>query len=239
MSNIFEDVLKDVGAVEKELLGPNYEYWKQINSPSEMGMSGNGDLQTLANDIGGLVNYVELLVTGQGTASKTGGPLGNKFFLKTGGKCNSNPSGDAILQDRFIYINHVPDGNIPFVSSAMGTNFTEFEGLIPGTMSNLNTLNPFGIMQAFMAGTNPPCQEITLQTIDHDNNSGTQTQYVTTVDIKNQNLVSLQQGFANINESDDGTMISLPDDIIMQGYLACLGVVGLYVLYYLMIKRMK
>jgi len=238
MSNIFQDVLKDVGAVEQELLGHNYEYWKQINSPAEMGMSDNGDLQTLANDIGGLVNYVELLVTGQSPASKTGGPLGNKFFLKTGGKCNSNPdsSGEAVLQDRYIYVNHVPDGNIPFISSAMGTNFTDFEGLIPGAMSDLNTLNPFGIMQAFMAGTNPPCQEITLQTIDVNNNSGTETHYVTTVDINNQKLVGLKQGFTNIHGDD--AEIKLPDDIIMQLYLACLGIVGIYILYCLM-KRNK
>jgi hypothetical protein len=41
----------------------------------------------MANNIDGLIQYVQVLVTGGG-ASTTGGPLGNKFFLQTGGKCS-------------------------------------------------------------------------------------------------------------------------------------------------------
>ena len=83
MSNIFQEVLADAGAVEERLLGPNYEYWKQIKTPPELGMTSDGTLGALGKDIDGLVQYVEVLVTGQG-ASKTGRPLGNKFFLPTG-----------------------------------------------------------------------------------------------------------------------------------------------------------
>ena len=37
--NFFEKALNDVDSLENDLLGPDYAYYKQINSPSEMGMS--------------------------------------------------------------------------------------------------------------------------------------------------------------------------------------------------------
>ena len=87
MSNFFEEVLDDAKNVEEKILGPDYEYWKQIKSPGQMGMSTKGTISTIAKDVGGLINYVELLVTGTGGASKTGKPLGDKFFLKTAATC--------------------------------------------------------------------------------------------------------------------------------------------------------
>ena len=49
-------------------------------------------------------------------------------------------------------------------------NFSDFKGLVPGAMGNLNVLNPFAIMQSFLSGATPPCQELTLETIDINNN---------------------------------------------------------------------
>ena len=45
-----------------------------------------------------------------GGASKVNGPMGNKFFLKTGAKCKDTQSGKKV--DRFMYVNNVPDGQI-------------------------------------------------------------------------------------------------------------------------------
>ena len=157
MSNIFQEVLTDAGGVEKRLLGPTYPYYKNIKSPREIGMGDDGSIQQMGKDINGLIQYVQLLVTGNSTASATGGPLGNKFFLQTGAKCAAT-NADGKLVDRYIYVNNVPEGNIPFISSGMGVNFSEFKGLIPGAMGNLNVLNPFGIMRSFLSGSNPPCQ---------------------------------------------------------------------------------
>ena len=50
-------------------------------------MTDKGTLKALGKNIDGLINYVEVLVTGKSKASATGGPLGNKFFLQTGAKC--------------------------------------------------------------------------------------------------------------------------------------------------------
>lgn len=193
MSNFFSDVMTDMKGMEQNLLGPDYLYWKRILKPSDMGMSANGNFGALTNDVNGLINYVEVLVTGN-AGSTTGGPLGDKFFLKTGGQCTDVASGKKV--DRYIYIDNVPNGNIPFISSGLGgTDFTEFEGLIPGLLGDLGKLNPLNLFKSFMMGDNPDCMSVTLQTIvpvaDADlndtgkDNVGNETQYVAVADVKN------------------------------------------------------
>jgi len=174
--------------VQQKLLGPDYKYFQQIKTPSELGVSGNGGLDQLGTDISALISYVELLVSGGGDASVTGRPLGNKFFLKTGGKCKvvSSDSTNGSVVDRYVYVNNVPDGNIPFISSGLGgVEFTAFKGLIPGAISSAAEINPFGLFQAFQMGSTPDCQSITLETIDANNNVSAATNYVATVDLKN------------------------------------------------------
>ena len=233
MSNFFNEVLGDAKGMEKNLLGPNYEYWKQIYSPDELDMSDDGNLTTLANDIEGLIAYVELLVTGGGKASRGPHALGDKFFLKTGGQCTDTATGKKV--DRYIYINNVPDGDIPFISAGMGgKTFSTFEGLIPSTLEDLDVLNPLEIMQAFMMGESPPCKQVTLETIDSNNNSSTETQYMATADIKN------MEGFQNLNINLKRPKIDkskLPNDKLVRIFYGALGVVGLYILYRLITKK--
>jgi hypothetical protein len=253
MSNIFQEVLTDAKGVEARLLGPTYPYYKNIRSPSEIGMSDRGSISQMASNINGLIQYVQVLVTGKSRASATGGPLGNKFFLQTGAKCAatdkcSDPKVASSCQqaDRYIYVNNVPQGNIPFISSGMGVNFSEFKGLIPGAMGNLNVLNPYAIMGSFMAGSTPPCQEITMQTIDVNNNSSTETHYVTVSDIQNMDPCSFPNGrntvtgarcretFQNPVAKDASPVMS--SDPMDQLYFASLAGVVIYILYRFMEK---
>ena len=44
MSNIFQEVLNDAEGVQNELLGPTYPYYKNIKSPSQIGMSSKGTI---------------------------------------------------------------------------------------------------------------------------------------------------------------------------------------------------
>ena len=69
MANLFESVMGNLNDVQQDLLGPDYQYWKQVKSPSEIGMSGDG-LGALSRDVAGLIDYVEILVAGGGGASK-------------------------------------------------------------------------------------------------------------------------------------------------------------------------
>ena len=84
MSDFFSKISKDVTNIEQEMLGPDYKYHKQIKTPSQLGVNSRGTMGAMAKNIGGIVNYVELLVSGTGPGSTTGQPLGNQFFLKTG-----------------------------------------------------------------------------------------------------------------------------------------------------------
>lgn len=182
MSNFFDKVKNDAQGLEQELLGPDYKYFQFINTPTEMGMSSDGSISAITRDIAGLIAYVSLLSSGDGEASKMGGPLGNKFFLPTGAKCKDIASGELVT--RSLYVNNVPDGSIPFISQGLGdVNFTEFRGLIPGTLSNLGQINPMQIFAAFMNGPNPDCQSITMETVDVNGIKSQNTGYVTNDDI--------------------------------------------------------
>ena len=241
MSNIFQEVLKDVNGVQEKYLGPDYPYWKNIKSPSQLGMSDAGNLKTLGKNVDGLIQYVEVLVSGKSGASKTGGPLGNKFFLKTGGKCVAEDTNEKV--DRYIYINNVPLGNVPFISDGMGTNFSDFRGLIPGTMTNMNTMNPFAMIQAFMSGSTPPCQNITLETIDVNNTKSTATHYVSTIDLENMNPCNFRNGKNPISEKkckesfQNLEPANFPQDPLIQTYFAGLGLLGIYFLFCIIHKK--
>jgi hypothetical protein len=241
-TNVFQDVLKDVNGVQTKLLGPDYPYYKNIKSPTDIGMSSAGNLSALARDVNGLIAYVELLVSGGGKASSTGKPLGNKFFLKTGADCLSTTTNQSV--DRYIYINNVPQGNIPIISSGMGVNFKEFKGLIPGTISDLNVLNPYSIMTSFLSGSNPKCQEITMQTIDTNNNVSNETHYVTTVDIQNMDPCSfpnkknpITKGSCKESFDTEFSEVKMPKDVVSQIYFASLSALIIYIIFKIMQKR--
>ena len=213
-------------------------------------MSDKGTIEALGNDVNGLINYVKVLVEGKGKASTTGQPLGNKFFLKTGAKCLDKNTKKEV--DRYIYVNNVPDGNIPIVSQGLGVNFSEFRGLIPGAISDLNVLNPYAIMQSFLSGSTPSCQKLTMQTIDNNNRKSSETHYVTLVDIQNMDPCSFQnktnpitkqscrQAFQNITNNENDTsnidQIKLPRDPIAQLYYLSLSALAIYMLYKLIEK---
>ena len=260
MSNIFQEVISNVQDVETNLLGPVYPYYKNINTPSSIGISSDGSISALTRDIEGLIAYVELLVQGGGDASSTGKPLGNQFFLKTGAKCMDTETKEEV--DRYIYVNNIPNGNIPFISSGLGKNFSEFKGLIPGAMSDLNVLNPYALLQSFMSGSTPDCQPLTMKVTDNNNNSYNETNYVTLTDIQNMDPCNFPGGSnpisgascseafsnnddnnnhnSNYNSSQENDVgILLPKDTLVQLYFLGLSVVGVYILYKVMEKSKK
>lgn len=185
----FQQAATDPKGLEEALLGKPYPYAKFVNSPAQMGMSGNGGMDVLAKDIEGIMSYVQLLIEGTGNASATGQPLGNKYFVPIQG-LTCKPSGKVKCVDtagnplnpcpgldadgnapRSIYVNNVPTGNIPFVSSATGVDFTEFRGLVPGIMQSAEALNPLALLGGFLQGATPPCSYVNMETIGDNNQS--------------------------------------------------------------------
>jgi len=252
--NIFQDVLGDAKAVEKELLGPSYPYFKNIQTPGQLGMSANGSLSTLGNDIDGLIAYTELLVSGGGNASSTGNPLGNQFFLKTGAKCLD---ASGAKQDRYLYFNFIPSGNIPFITQGLGgVEFTQFEGLIPGTLGDLDVLNPFSILSSFTSGSEPKCSNVTLNVTDNNNNTFQESHYVSNVDLANMDACifpngtnpitnkGCQQAFTTINDAHHTALYATNPpkplsryDLATQLYFAGLSGLALYILYKCMLRE--
>lgn len=247
MSNLFDQLGGDINKLQTSVLGPDYSYVKQIKNPGELKMSSTGSLTTLGNNISGLVEYTRLLVSGNSKASRTGGPLGNKFFLETGASCNDVTSG-GMEAKRHIYINNVPDGNIPFISAGMGTNFKDLKGLVPGTMSNVAKINPLQMLQSFTIGSTPDCKPIQMQTINSSNVKGMDTKHVAVLDIKNMspcwfpNKINPEtkercsESFSNMNFSHYN-MPDKYDEIISKMYISVMSVFGFYILIKLLEKK--
>jgi len=229
---------------EPGMFGNDYPYYKYIKTPSQMGMSSKGDLNTLGKDVTGIMEYINVLTSGTSKASTTGKPLGNKYFLNTGGTCMTSDTNKEV--SRYIYINNVPTGNIPFLSSVIGN--TTAKGLFPGMVSNLNVLNPFDLVNAFNVDITPPCMPITLQTINNDNVVKSERNYIATMDIQNMdscifsnkiNPVTKRkcvESFVSNTQALEPAPIMIPDDPLVQLYYVGLSALGVYILYRLMDK---
>jgi hypothetical protein len=252
MSNLFEEVLGDLQQVEQNLIGPSYPYSQNILAPQYVGMSTDGTTTALSNNISGLRQYINLLVSGYSSASATGGPLGNKFFMQTGGQCTDTSTNQLV--DRYIYINNVPTGDIDFsvnMSAGMGGLNSGLQGLIPGALGDLSVLNPYALLQSFLAKNPGPCQEITMETIDVSNNTSSETNYVTVSDITNMDPCTFPNNTnpitnAKCSESfqtnafqsgvSKNSVYVMSDDPLQMIYLMCLSFIGIYILYCLMQK---
>ena len=260
MSNFFQKVLADAKGLEQEVLGPDYNYVNYINSPDDLGMSEHGNIGALTDDVEGLIEYVKVLVSGSSKASKTGNPLGDKFFLETGAKCRDIATGKQVT--RSLYVNNIPDGSVPFLTSGMGVTFTDFRGLVPGVIENIGNLNPMLIFQAFMSGSDPSCQAITMETVDVSNNKGSKTAYVTITDIKNMDAVWFPNGVNPVNDqksleifqdykrndnydyNDNNDNIKkkkdcskMPNDPYIRLYYSLIAILGLYFLFKIYKKK--
>lgn len=165
--------------LENRLVGQNYQYAKFIKSPHEQKMSGKPN--DLGKNIGGIMNYVKLLIEGGGPASKNNGlPLGDRYFMHMGGKC-STPDKSQVA--RSIYINNVASGDIPFLKDA-GINTSSLKGLIPGMVGDISKLNPENLLAAFTQPSSPECSNIYMKTVDENNKQGTGSGFVINSDIK-------------------------------------------------------
>ena len=266
-----------------KILGPSYDYSGHIKSPKEMGMSADGDFGALADDISGILGYIDLLIGGQCTLGKCaskqlnnkdgsfagtyGKPLGNQFFLDTPVKCKDVKTGNEVT--RSLYVNNIPDGQVPMVSDmAGGASFDDFKGIMPGIMSNIAQIKPMQILMAFVTGASTACQTVLMPTMDVNNNPGFDSRYITNSDISvmptswfgggvpskgsydltdpdakesfqtmrvkpatESSLKGSQLNGSNIDYSQ------MPNDVIIRFYYSMLGLLGLYMLLRLMIRK--
>ncbi len=212
----------------------NYPYYKYIKTPDAMGASSKGTLTALGNDIGALTSYVGVLVSGKSNAQDVS-PLGNKYFMSTGATCTAS---DGTSQPRYVYINNVPDGAIPLISSAMGVNLTEFEGLVPGVLEDLTYINPLKLFTAFSESTD--CQEITMEVRDISNNVTEESHYVLNDDIRDYNSCWFNEKKNPVTNVPCIEAMSVENQIhrdpILQLYTLCVGLLGIYIMFRLLKK---
>ncbi len=216
-----------------------YPYSKFIKQPEELGSSPRAN--ALGKNISALGDYVQVLVSGNSRGQSGGGPLGNKYFMNTGGTCKDK---DGTTQTRYVFINNVPDGTVPFISSGMGVQLTAFEGLVPGVLGDLSYINPFKIFSAFDKETS--CQKIKMPIRDITNATGEEEQYVCDSDIAEYNPCWFSDGHNPVSKENCGggknkngmrlQYSPLPNDLIFKTYEYGIYLLGVYLLYRLSVK---
>lgn len=159
----------------------DYDYVKYIKTPKELGISVGDSLRNVENGVAGIFSYVKLLVEGKSNASKTGKPLGNKYFLETEQNCIVESTNQKVK--RSLYFDNVPTGTIGILKDT-GQEFSEFKGLVPGAIEDVMAIGKIDFFSAFTEIGVPKCLPVKLKTIDINNKEGSDTQYIAVSDIE-------------------------------------------------------
>lgn len=208
----------------------NYNYPSQIKTPTELGMGDKGTMKQLTYNIAGVIDYINILVTGKSKASKANnGPLGDAYFINTNSKCLYN--GKPV--PRHFYINNIPDGRIPFFSGKTNLKMDSFKGLIPGIIEDVSELNPEEMVKSFGKTDLPNCSLKTFKIVDNDGNTYKETRYVSDEEVTktgvkelkdpgikcNPNTQSNKGNTCCIVNEDEKKLYSTDDDILKCGSL--------------------
>jgi hypothetical protein len=129
-------------------MGPDYSYSDNIPGPASLGVSGNGTFSQVYTNLNAVTTYVKGLITGDP-------PLGNQYFLNTGGVCTAP---DGSTQPRWNYINNIPGGGSPPAGiKDLAFLSNDMRGLVPGIVQDVEGLNPYYLFSALSSDGNPSC----------------------------------------------------------------------------------
>jgi hypothetical protein len=145
-NSLWSDMTSGASNVTTDLLGPDYSYADNIQGPSSLGVGSDGSFSQLGTNADAISYYVKTLITGDP-------PLGNQFFVNTGGTCTAP---DGQLRSRYNYINNMSSGAAA-VPAAMSEIGSDFNGLIPGVVDDIEGLDPLYIFSAMTADASPQC----------------------------------------------------------------------------------
>ena len=160
----------------------NYTYYTHVKNTSEMKMGAGGN--KIGKNFVGLMEYVNLLVSGNSKASKTGHPLGNQFFASTISKCTDVDTKTSM--DRYLYFDYIPSGTVTIdVGNGDGnvTMATGFRGLVPGIIEDISTINPITLLRELSDDSVSKCKQVTLDTINDKDQLSSETHYVSIFDL--------------------------------------------------------
>lgn len=206
---------------EKEKENNTYPYTEFILPPALLGSSSAPG--ALGSDVRAILSYVQVLTSGNSRA-QTIGPLGNQYFMDTGGKCKD---AQGQTQTRYVYINNIPDDSL-----GIG------KGLIPGILGNMGNINPGKIFSAFDKET--PCQKVRMPVRDIKNIVSVDEKFICDSDSKSYNpcWFTNKENPVTKKRCNQGltTRREMPSDAIFQVYTLSIYVLGAYLLYCLVKK---
>lgn len=243
---INSDVLSSVtGDLSESVLGPEYNYHDQIKTPTELGVSSDGNLFALSNDVKALKGYIELLIDGEGNAKKyKDRDLGDKFFLRTTAKCKDIKTKEMVT--RYFYIDNQIKGNLPFAGD------TGLKGLLPGVIEGIFQISPGNLIKGFAEGGEPLCKEISKEVIlDNGSTVNTEKRHVVLTDLKESDLSESDKKLMNEASGclEDGkskcdsfsNMNNFKEDIKLSNvpntYVLTVSIFFIFILYKFMIKK--
>jgi hypothetical protein len=151
MASIGDNSLwSDLDSASTDIMGPSYSYADNIQGPSSMGVGSNGSMSQIVTNTGAIINYVKYMISGPA--------MGNQYFVNTGGSCIAP---DKSTQSRYNYINNIANG-ADLVPAAMRSDLSgltsDFNGLIPGVLEDVEGLNPIGLFKSLAADSTPTCE---------------------------------------------------------------------------------
>ena len=166
-NTIWSDIEKKGSNVSNELMGPTYSYADNIQGPSAKGVGSDGTFGQVFTNTGAIMDYVKYMISGPA--------LGNQYFVNTGGTCVAT---DGSTQPRHNYINNIASGSdlLPqTLKNDLGYITSDFNGLIPGMMEDIEGLNPLHLFSSLSADSQPSCECYTCET-----SSGSESKFLNT-----------------------------------------------------------
>jgi hypothetical protein len=147
-------IWSDLDNASVDMMGPDYSYSDSIPGPSSLGVGSNGTFGQVSTNLGAVSTYIQGMITGDP-------PLGNRFFINTGGTCTAI---DGSIQSRYNYINNIPGGGSP-PAGIQDLSFlsNDLRGLIPGIIEDVEGLDPYYLFTAMVADGSPPCDCYTCE----------------------------------------------------------------------------
>lgn len=204
---IWNQIESGASNATESVMGPSYSYADNIAGPAQLGVGSNGSIGQLFTNTGAIFQYVKYMISGPA--------LGNQYFVNTGGSCTAP---DGSNQSRYSYINNVSSGAgvLPeAMKRDLGGIASNFDGLVPGMLEDVEGLNPIHLFGALAADSTPTCECYACPTgggfESHFMNKGLTPDFVTSkcVKVESSFCTKSTEGFSNMSESAYPVLIGI------------------------------
>lgn len=214
--------------LEKALAGDGYSYIAATEAPKDLGVSTEaGAIKTNINSIFDYTQLL-INGDGPANAIQHNYgydiPIGDRYFVNTGGQCQpvtaskgcQNTSGGCSKESvghqvktaegkvyvvpRSVLIDNIPHFNIPIPEALKkaGKSGEKFDGIIPGIVNDVLTMNPMGLLGAFVLPAYPECVNVEVNTVTGKGEKAydvvKESAYVITAEAQNINPCAFSNG---------------------------------------------